>query len=303
MELRKILKNQNLIKIIISFLILFILFKYININLLFTSLKNINNLFIPVLVLVPINILLRSWRLMIILNYDEKLISIKDSFYLNLTGITLNLFLPASSGDIVKSYYGYKWHGIKEEMLSSNIFDKFMALFSIFIIGSIAALFLGFYFLSIFSTLISILFIFFFCYPKLVPWKTLNRFQFKFIKIKLDADKLSHSFDLPNRIIVKTFIISVIGCILLYFQLYLLILSFSVEISFIYVLAIAPLINIASLFPFTFNGLGSGEAVIIYLFNLVNVPPAMSLIISLLTFILNGVIPGLFGFLIIMKRN
>ena len=102
---------------------------------------------------------------MIILNKDEKLISIKNSFYLNLVGITMNLFLPASSGDIAKSYYGYKWYGIKEEMLSSNIFDKFMALFSVFIIGSLAAVYLGFYILSFFSALISLLFIIMFFYP------------------------------------------------------------------------------------------------------------------------------------------
>jgi len=301
-KLKEILKDQRTVKIIISLLILLILFKLIDFNLLLSGLKNINSLFILVLVLIPINILLRAWRLMIILNQNEKLISIKDSFYLNLVGITMNLFLPASSGDIAKSYYGYKWHGVKEEMLSSNIFDKFMALFSVFIIGSLAAIFLGLYVLSVFSALISLLFILIFFYPKLMPWKTLNKLLFRITKIKLNEEKLIQSFDVPNKIKFKTFIISIIGCFLLYFQLYILILSFSVKISFIYVLAVSPLMNLASLFPFTFNGLGSGEALVIYLFGIVNVPPTMSLLISLLCQVLNAIIPGFFGYLIIMRK-
>lgn len=135
-----------------------------------------------------------------------------------------------------------------------------------------------------------------------MPWKTLNKFLSKAIKIELDEDKLAQSFDVPNKIKFKAFIISIIGCFLLYLQLYLLILSFSVEIIFIYVLAVAPIMNLASLFPFTFNGLGSGEAVVVYLFSLVNVPPTMSILISLFSQVLNAVIPGLFGFLIIMKK-
>lgn len=84
LKLRGILKDQRIIKIIISILILIFLFRFIDFNLLLSSLKNINYLIIFVLVLIPINVILRAWRLVIILNKDEKLISIKDSCYLNL---------------------------------------------------------------------------------------------------------------------------------------------------------------------------------------------------------------------------
>ena len=169
-QLKKTLKSQNTVKVIVSLLILIILFKFINFNLLLESVKGVNNLFILVLVFIPINILIRAWRWMIIINKDDKLISFKDSCSINLAGIALNLFLPGSSGDIVKSYYGYKWHGVKEEMLSSSIFDKFMALFSVFVIGSLAAAYLKFYLLSAFSAIISIIFILIFFYPKIIPW-------------------------------------------------------------------------------------------------------------------------------------
>jgi len=302
MNIRETFKDQRIIKLIFSLIIILVLFGFINIPLFLNSLKNVNALFLVVLALIPINILLRSWRLMIILNKDKKLISLKNSFYLNLAGITLNLFMPASSGDIVKSYYGYKWHGIKEEMLSGNIFDKFMALFAVFFIGSITAIFLKFYILSIFSAAISLFFAIMFFNPSKMPWGTLNRLLSKILKINLDEDKLSSSFDVPNKIKTKTLIISVFASLLMYFQFYLLCLSFSVYIGFFYVLAVAPLLNLALLFPLTLNGLGSGEAMAIYLFSLINISPTMSILVSLVSQIVNAVIPGLFGFLIILKK-
>ncbi|HML05678.1 MAG TPA: lysylphosphatidylglycerol synthase domain-containing protein, partial [Methanobacterium sp.] len=183
MNLKETFKDQRTIKLIVSFLILLFLLKFINFPLIISSLKSVNSLFLVVLALIPVNILIKAWRLMIILNHKEKLISLKQSVYLNLAGIALNLFMPASSGDIAKSYYGYKWHGIKEEMLSANIFDKFMALFSIFVIGSIAALFMKFYYISILSLLLSLVFAAIFIYPNIMPWNTFNRLFSKFFKI------------------------------------------------------------------------------------------------------------------------
>ncbi len=302
MKLKSLLKNQNAIKILVSILILLFLFKFINLNLLLTSLKDINSIFLLVLLLIPINILLRAFRLTIILNRDKKLISIKDSCYLNLAGMALNIFLPASSGDIAKSYYGYKWHGIKEEMLSANIFDKFMALFSIFFIGSIAAVFMEFYYLSIFSTIIALLFLLIFLYSKIMPWGIINQVLLKLLKIKLDKGKLASSFDLSIKIKLKTFIISIIASLVLYFQFYLICLSFSAQLSFYYVLAVSPLMNLAMLFPLTFNGLGSGEAITMYLFSLINISTTLALTISLISQIVNGLIPGFLGYLIIMRK-
>lgn len=296
------LKNQNVLKIVISFLILIFLFKFVNFQVLFESLKNINNLIFLVLAITPVNILLRAWRWMIIINKDENCITMKDSIILNLVGIALNLFLPASSGDIAKSYYGHKWYGYKEEMLSSSIFDKFMALFSVFIIGIFMAFAMGFYFLSIFSFIISFIFISVFFYPKIMPWSILNLISSYFTKQELNEDKLAYSFSISNKIKFKAFIISILAWLILYFQFYLLCLSFSVQISLIYILAVSPLMNLALLFPLTLGGLGSGEAMIMYLFSIINISPTLAMVISLLSQVVNVIIPGIFGYLIIMKK-
>lgn len=302
MKLKETLKNKNIIKIIISLLIIVFLLKFVDFQLFFQSIEDINYLILFALALIPLGILLRAWRWMIILNKDKKLISLKDSCYLNLVGMALNIFLPGSSGDIAKSYYGYKWHGFKEEMLSSSILDKIMALFSLFILGSLTAFLINLYFLSFFSVIITILLYFIIFYPKIMPWSILNKLLSFFVKIELDEEKLIVAFTIPNKIKLKVLLISLFAWIMLYFQFYLICMSYSAQINFIYILAVAPLMNIAILVPFTINGLGSLEAVTMYLFSLIGISPTLAILVSLTSQILYTVIPGIIGYIILLKK-
>lgn len=77
---------------------------------------------------------------------------------------------------------------------------------------------------------------------------------------------------------------------------------FSININIFYIFTISPLITLARIFPFTFTGLGSKDAVIIYFFKLVNIDPALSLLSSLTFFIIN-IIPGLFAIPLFFKRK
>lgn len=303
MKLNKILKNSNILKILVSLLILIFLLKFVNLQLLINSLKSVNYLFIIALLIIPFSILLRAIRLSIIINQDEKILSIKDSYSLTLVGVALNIFLPASGGDIAKSYYGYKWHGVKEEMLSSSIVDKIIAMLALFIIGIIAAAYLKFYSLTLFSVLCGVILMIIVFYPEIAPWKLFNKLFHALTKKTLDVNKLKLSFTLSNKIKFSTLSISIIAWLVSYLQFYIVCKSFSVDIEFTYILAVASLINLSILFPLTLNGIGTGEAMMVYLFELVNISPTLAILISLLySQILTTVIPGLFGLAIIMKK-
>ncbi|MDY7033224.1 MAG: flippase-like domain-containing protein, partial [Thermodesulfobacteriota bacterium] len=89
------------------------------------------------------------------------------------------------------------------------------------------------------------------------------------------------------------------GWTVTYFQLYLICLAFSIKVEFMYVLAVAPLFSLARLFPFTLNGLGTQEAVIIYLFRLINVGSTLSVLISLTNRVMNFIIPAIVGIIVI----
>jgi len=298
----KTLKNKNVIKLAVSLLILLFLMKMVDFRMLWTSVKNVNSLFLIALAIIPFSILLRVWRWMIIINQNEKLISLKNAFSLTLVGIALNIFLPASSGEIAKSYYGYKWHGIKEEMLSSTIVDKMIALLALFMIGSVAAYSLQINWLAIFSMFMTTTLLFVVFYPRIIPWSVFNRFLGLFTNIQLDEKKLDYSFTLSHKIKIITLVISIFAWLVSYIQFFVVCHSFNLDISFIYILAIASLLNLSVLFPFTLNGIGSGEIMTVYLFSLIGIPPTLSILISLLYFQLFTIIPGLFGLIIIMKK-
>ncbi len=303
MGLNKYLTSSNLLKLIISLLILVFLLYFVNFQLLISSLKSINAWFIVALIIIPFSIFLRAYRFKIILNKDKKLFSIGDSYNLTLVGVALNIFMPASGGDIAKTYYGYKWHGIKEEMLSSSIVDKIIALLAIFIIGSFAAVYLNMYLLALFSVLCAVILLLVVFYPAIAPWKLFNRFFYFVTKKNLEVEKLKDSFALSNRVRLTTLAISIFAWIVSYLQFFIVCKSLSVEISFIYILAVASLINLSILFPLTLNGIGSGEAMMVYLFGLVNISPTLAIIISLLySQVLTTIIPGLFGLAIIMRK-
>ncbi len=70
--------------------------------------------------------------------------------------------------------------------------------------------------------------------------------------------------------------------------------------SFFYVIAVAPILTLGRLFPFTLNGLGSDEALIVFLFkaNEIAGPLALSAAIIYKLFLI--ILPGLIGFLVII---
>jgi uncharacterized membrane protein YbhN (UPF0104 family) len=275
----------------------------INFKLLIQSLLNIKPIFLLAIALIPVGIFFRAWRLFEILNKDSKIISLKNSYLLTLVGVGLNIFLPASMGDIAKSYYGYKWHGSKEEMLSASIADKIIALLSLFIIGSAAAFFLEMGTLFLFSILISFLILLLVFYPRLFPWFIINKLYFILTKNQMNDKKLDQAFNLSNKIKLITIIISIIGWLISCLQLLIICESFSIKIDFLYILAIASLMNLAILFPLTLNGLGSSEAMIIYLFGLKNISPTLAVLVSFLyTQIISTIIPGSFGLILILKK-
>ena len=116
---------------------------------------------------------------------------------------------------------------------------------------------------------------------------------------KLDIAKLLQASNLSHKLKLITLIISIIGWAATYFQLFIICLAFSIEVEFLYVLAVAPLFSLARLFPFTLNGLGTQEAVIVYLFSLINVDSTLSLLVSLTNRALNFVIPAIIGVAVI----
>ncbi len=292
------MKSTSILKIVISLIILIALLKFIDFNFLIESIKQAKKLFLlPIILLLILFLVVRSYIFKRIINK----ISFKESFYLSLIAIALNIFLPASSGGLFRSYFGYKRTGIKEEMLSSSIIDLLIASISIFALGILFSWIFSFYYTIIFLILFIILSLFL-IKPGLIPWNLLNRIIKIFSKEDLNKEKLLSSFSINTSLKIQLFLLSLLSWFINFFEFYLICKMFSININLFYIFTISPLITLARILPFTFTGLGSKDAVIMYFFSLVNINPTLALLASLTHFFIN-IIPGLFAIHLLFKKQ
>lgn len=261
-----------------------------------------------ILVLLSLSLFFRAQRWKILMNDQKgKSFNIWFSLKLLLIGQSLNIIMPAGTGDIAKSYFGYKITGEKERMFSVSVFDKLLAIASI-----------GF--LAIFSTFYSknynyLLLVLLSITPILGVLYFDKFIKIKFIKKIIDKinNKIHKKIDLYNIIynlrfskvaILKSTVISIIAWILTYYLLFIIFEIFNLGIPFQTVLLYSPILTLARLFPFTLNGIGSDEAVILYLFSNFSNESSIILIAALFYRLVLMILPAIPGvFLIIISKN
>ncbi|MDI9615634.1 lysylphosphatidylglycerol synthase transmembrane domain-containing protein [Methanothermobacter sp.] len=297
------MRRDVLIKGVVSVLILVFLFNIINKEDFLNSMLSIRPVFLLAVLMLPFSIFMRAWRWKMLVEYGDRRISYGDAYGLTLAGLALNIFLPGGMGDIARTYYGYRWHGLKEEMLSTTVLDKVIALLSVFIMGAVAAIWTGMLAVTVVSGLSAILLAIMVFWPGIFPWRRLvNLLNSKTGKI-LCHEKLSAFYASSTALKFKAILLSFAGWLLSYAQFYIVCLSFGVNVDISYILSIAPIMNLAFVFPFTLNGLGSSDAVVIYFLGLKGVNPSTALLISLFySQILTSIIPGVFGLFRIIRK-
>ncbi|MCL5408909.1 MAG: flippase-like domain-containing protein [Candidatus Omnitrophica bacterium] len=131
------------IKIIISGLFLFIVFREINIHLLFEVLKNSSkSILISVILLNILLTFLLALRWHTIIKISDKKSRYFYIWKITMIGLFFNLFLPTGSGgDIARIYYFVKKKEEKLKLGISVFFDRFIGSCSVIIMGVIAVIF------------------------------------------------------------------------------------------------------------------------------------------------------------------
>ena len=181
--------------------------------------------FAVILVTLIPSILFRAWRWKLLYEDQNHSIKLSESTSLLLTGLSLNLILPASTGDIVKSYFGYKWSGVKERMLSISLLDKVIALASIALLGIPFALYRQQHLLAALSLVVLLP-----AFTLLVlPWLSQNVslcrkfFQgaTRLTRKKLDALSVVQHTRVTKSKLLGALVISILGWSVTYTQLFL----------------------------------------------------------------------------------
>jgi len=224
-----------------------------------------------VLILIVPSLLVRSYRWLLLFNNHSFSITFYISLKLLMTGMCLNLILPASLGDIAKSYFGYQWSGVKERMLSISLLDKVIALGSVCLLGLPFAIYHKHYMLGLLALFVILSTLFFFVFPHLLRngryFQKFAHFVTRCLKNKLDVFLVVEETRTSNSKLAVAVLLSILGWLITYLQLYLIFRGLRVEISIFYVFAAAPFLTLVRLFPFTLQGLGTDELAICFIFH------------------------------------
>lgn len=239
------------------------------------------------------------------MNDQKVLVSQLESFKLLLVGSSLNIFLPSGTGDIAKSYYGFKWTGIKERMVAISLLDKLIAIGSIIFITPFAFYSSGNFSILIAGIISLIPFIIVIYFKKLKEYYLFD-IIFNFINSKLkkvDLELIIENIQVSKSKIFFSFFLSIIAWIFTYTLLFLCFKAVHISVEYTAVMCSIPFLTLGRLFPFTLNGIGSDEALIIFLFYSHTTTNEALLIGALLYRIILIFIPAIIGLLILLLKK
>ena len=287
---------ELLIRVLVSVAIFVLLFRYFDVSTFSRSLTDLRLFpFLIALLCMPVGVLVRAVRWRIILADGGVAVSVADTFSLSLVGIALDILAPAGAGEFGKTYFGYRWLGVKEEMLGSVVIDKVIALLSLFLLGAVSSLVYGymtFFFVSIGCTVVLVLLA---AFPRVIPFRLLRSVINRIAGSMLRDEPILRSASLSLRTILLSILVSFGGWLLTFVQWYLVCEAFGSAVAFLHLLSVAPLLILARLFPLAISGLGTQEAAAAYLFGLAGVEPTIAVTVSLAMRIVNAVVPGAVG--------
>lgn len=260
-----------------------------------------------VLTLIP-GILFRAWRWKLLYDDQNHYIKLSESTSLLLVGLSLNLILPASTGDIVKSYFGYKWSGVKERMLSISLLDKVIALASVALLGIPFALYRRQPIIAAMSLVVFLPAFVVLVLPRLSQKFSLCRKFFqgatRLTRKKLDYFSVVQHTRITKSKLLAALGISILGWSVTYTQLFLSFRALDAEVSIFFVFSVAPLLTLIRLFPFTLSGIGSDEAGIYYFFYSAEISLEKILAAAIVYRFVAIILPGIIGlyFLAVTKQ-
>lgn len=236
----------------------------------------------------------------------QKKITFGFSLKLLLIGQALNVIMPAGTGDIAKSYFGYKEQGQKERMFSVSVFDKLLAIASVGLLGLYSAIASNnwYYLILVGVSIAPLLFVLLF--KHLLKITLINKITQKLnSKIKrIDIYEVINNLSFSNITIFKSVLISLLAWILTYTLMYYCFGVFYINILLKDILIFSPILTLARLFPFTLSGIGSDEALIVYLFTLNSNTNISLLLLSALFYrLVLMIIPALPGLYYVIKTK
>jgi uncharacterized membrane protein YbhN (UPF0104 family) len=256
-----------------------------------------------VLLLMPPAIIIRAWRWWYIITRKEGHVPFWPICKATLIGHAYNIFLPASLGDFVRSYYGWRELGNKEVMLASSIVDKVVALFSLSLLGFGCSAAIGTHQLTLVSGILTVALGVLLFIPRIIPWQWGVYLFKKYFRKEMNADRLASTFHLDRVTLLGSIGISLLGWVATNMMYYYSWRAFSPDVPLWYSFAVAPLINLMRMLPMTVSGIGSTDMFIVFLFRTVGMPESVAFAGSMVINVVLIILPGVIGAGFMVKRG
>lgn len=232
-------------------------------------------------------------------------INLLKMIQINIIGLFYGTITPSGLGDWIRIFYLKEESGDCFGKCTSNvIIDQFIELFSLFILALLGSVLIIEHFPGIVVSLFccGALFAFIiFLFEEKRQGKRLLRVVYDIFVPERLKDTVAAEFDAfyhgipPLSKLVIPFLIGVFCYSLFFVQIYIVALSFSIDIplpEFILVYAIASLIG---LIPVTVSGLGTREGALIHLLAIYGVAEQDAVAISLAGYVITYLLPSIMG--------
>jgi uncharacterized protein (TIRG00374 family) len=294
---------------VIGIIILLYILTTLDLREVYTVFSNINPIYclISFLAIIPIVLLVNiQWQILL------KKQRIKVSFLYSLKNIFIGYFYgfisPGGIGGYTRVLYlENESKAPLGKCLSNIIIFNTIDYLSMLLLGAIGAIILSslypYLFVLIIVMLLIVVYLLIFFLKKekskKLFLKIIQKRIFLTIKDRLTDSIDSFYEDLPRfKHIIIPFVISIIGWIVSFTELYLISKLFLIEVPFIYFILIIAIANVIASLPITIYGLGTREASIISMLSIFNIVPEKVLALLLFWFTIIWITPSIVGAII-----
>jgi glycosyltransferase 2 family protein len=250
-------------------------------------------------------IIISTYRWKMITHMQGIDVDLSTLIKLNLIGLFYGTVTPLWLGDWIRIPYLSEESNEPFSKCTSNIFiDQIMELSSLFILAIVGSMLL----FRKFHSLFFILFFFFVIFVSVAIFlkdksrgKRLFSVIYKIVVPKKFRPFMENELNVfyddmpPLRSLFIPLLIGISAYLLYFIQIYLIALSFSVDVSFTTFILVYPVASLIGLIPITISGFGTREAALIRIFSIYGIPDNIIVAISLSGYIITMLIPAIIG--------
>ncbi len=265
--------------------------------------------FIPFAAAVFLNIpaiFIKSLRWNQLLQNQSVRYSIKDSFLIYLSSIYTGILTPGRFGEFTKALYLKSDHNMSlPTAMSSVLVDRLFDMYLLIILGAV-----GIWKFNVIGAMsvLSVLLVIIVAFAPLIAlnekvMRNLLSFLFNSAIVKKSGKNLKDGFEnfycsinqLINRRLIVAALLTLLSYSVFFVQCYLLVMAEGISINFLTIILFMAISNLISFIPVSVSGLGTRDAILIYLFSIIGLNPELAVSYAFLVFINFFVCGGLMG--------